>query len=352
MAGTGLGHISDSDAAFLNPALVGGGYRNQPGLRSLSFPGLSAEATPGSLDFAGDVLREKYGAAGLGSTLRGLDADSDIHFREQMFPNVVIGRLLFGVLQGATLDVHGYRKDDRTQAASTNKATEALVYGRTELAGVFGFSVPMGKRALLGATARYGLRTQIRGLANLADDQVSEAADAIEKSNIVQRGFAVDAGLHIMPWPLAGLSLALVGRNLGRDRYEPKAGPWVGLPSTSDTTDVDAGITWAPLLRKAAISPALALEMHGILRPDLEPQDKASLGLEVAFGSSGSLAPITLRAGHTLWGPSFGFSLDLQLFRLEAASYTQAVHLDHETRTETRYIVRTSWDFLADKNSP
>ena len=350
MAGVGVCHVSDGDAAMLNPALIGGGYRSQSGLVSLSFPALSAESTQQSLDFA-DSLLSGGGDLELSTVLGTVEENTGIHYRAQMFPNFVVGRLFFGVLQTAMVDAQSYRlpssKPSRfaPEGAQRSVSKAADVFGRSETMALFGFAVPMGKHALLGATTRYGLRSVMSGTAELGSDTEKESTQAIEDGSVSLRGYAVDAGVHVRLLPEAGIVLGLVGRNVGGTSYERSEGSDPLPEYANEPADLDVGLAWVPEYRRAPFAPALSIEVAEVLRNDLLITDKVRFGLELAFGNRYVEAPLALRVGHNLLGPSFGASVDLALFKFEAAVYTEDVHLPSETRNEMRYLIRTSWDF-------
>jgi hypothetical protein len=354
MAGTGLGIVTQGGAVFLNPALIGGGLQEQQagGLQGLSFPGLSVESTPDSVTAAGQALGS-VDEVDFASVLDGLEGRHGIHFRQQMFPNIVFGRLLFGVLQTAVMDVQSYQLERPAPSAFASDGSvgaferAADVFARSDLLAIFGFSVPMGKRASLGVGARYGLRTTAVGTAEVGSGAERESADKISSEAVVAKGYGVDAGIVMLLSQKNGLSLSLVARNIGDTAFEAMdAGD--GQKVEQDLADFDVGLSWAPVFRRTPLSPALSVEVHDLARSDLELSHKLALGAEIGFGNRYSKAPLALRAGHNLLGPSYGFSLDLFLFQVEAAAYTQAVHLpegaDQDVRTETRYIIRTSWD--------
>jgi hypothetical protein len=338
MAGTGLGSVTDADAAFLNPALIGGGYTPTAGLNHVSFPGLAVGSTTDSLEFGGELLGSDELGKGLASVVDKVGSDQGMHYRQQMFPNFVYSRLLFGVLQTATADVHGYR-------LGTNQDVDA-VFSRSELQGVFGFSVPMGPRALVGATARYGLRWVMAGVVEDGPGTNGSSVADVEKSGQWLRGSTVDVGFNVLLAPKAGVLASLVGRNVAKslDTFQSPGSSDDALVATTEATDVDVGLAWTPRFKRALLSPSLSLEAHEVARSDLELEDKIRLGAELVFGNNASSAPFALRLGHNLSGWSYGASVDLFLCRLEGAVHTKAVHLGTESRVETHYLLRTSWD--------
>jgi hypothetical protein len=365
MAGTGLGLIQGGEAGFLNPALIGGlPGQGSTGLRGLSFPSLSVGSTDGSLDLVDKVAGSDPGNADLKGMIRAMGDNQGASFRHQIYPNLVYGRLLFGLLQTNVADVQAYRLREprqsiylpESQGSSVDRVAD--VFLRSSLAGVFGFSVPMGRRATFGVSGRYGLRTTALGTAERAPESESQSTKAILDSAVVTQGYNVDAGIYVSLAPQSGIGLSLVGRNLGEGIHEPlekKSEATNESPTVTeqqellrDPTDVDFGLSWAPPPRRGDFAFGMSLEALGLLREDLALDQKIRLGGEFALGQVVEDAFLVFRVGHDLRGPSFGVAIDAILFRLEGAYYNSTVHLPNgASRDESSYLLRTSWDLTA-----
>jgi hypothetical protein len=362
MAGTGLGLIQGGEAGFLNPALIGGRPgQSSTGLRSLSFPALSVGSTDGSLELVDKVAGSDTGNADLKGMIRSMGDNTGANFRHQIFPNLVYGRFLFGLLQTNVADIQTYRLRESRQSLylpeSQGPAVDRVadVFLRSSLAGVFGFAVPMGRRANFGVSGRYGLRSTALGTAERASESEAQSTKDIVDSALVSQGYNVDAGVYISLEPQSGLGLSLVGRNLGEGVQEPLDKSSTTKPKVTEQqqllrypSDVDLGFSWAPVPRRGDFAFGMSLEALGLLREDLALDQKIRLGGEFALGQVVEDAFLVFRAGHDLRGPSFGVSIDALLFRLEGAYYNTTVHLPNgSSRDEGSYLLRTSWDFSA-----
>jgi hypothetical protein len=362
MAGTGLGMIQGGEAGFLNPALIGGlPGQGSNGLRSLSFPSLSVGSTEGSLNLADKVVGSDPGNADLKGMIRAMGDNQGASFRHQLFPNLVYGRLLFGLLQTNMVDVQTYRLREprqsiylpESQGPSVDRVAD--VFLRSSLAGVFGFAVPMGRRATFGVSGRYGLRTTALGTAERAPESEAQSTKAILDNALVTQGYNADAGIYVSLAAQSGIGLSLVGRNLGEGIHEPMDKKSTATSEAGkvteqqellrDPSDLDFGLSWAPVPRRGDFAFGMSLEALGLLREDLALDQKIRLGGEFALGQVVEDAFLVFRAGHDLRGPSFGVAIDAVLFRLEGAYYNTPVHLPNgASRDESSFLLRTSWD--------
>lgn len=359
MAGTGLGMIQGGEAGVLNPALIGGlPGQASSGLRGLSFPSLSVGSSASSLELMQKVLGSSTSDADLKGAVRAMGDNEGASFRQQIYPNFVYGRMLFGLLQTSVADLQTYRLSSPRKSSylpdseSAHVDRVADVFLRSSLAGVFGFAVPMGRRATFGVTGRYALRTTALGTVERTPESEEKSTKSITDGAVVTQGYNVDAGIYLELFAQSGLGLSLVGRNLGEGNHE-----MVTKKSSSnekitkqqgilrDPSDVDLGLSWAPVPRKGDLAFGVSLEAPGLLRDDLAIDQKLRLGGEFALGRVVEDSFLVLRAGHDLRAPSFGVAIDALLFRLEGSFYNSSVHLPNGlTRDVDSFLLRTSWD--------
>ena len=173
-------------------------------------------------------------------------------------------------------------------------------------------------------------------------DTEEESAASIFDSPQATQGISTDAGLSVLVSKEMGLIVSVVGRNLRESHFEPITETSV---QEKDRMDLDTGFSFAPTFRKTAVSPSLSLEMHHILRNDLDIENKLKIGAEIGFAKLFKNSALSLRGGYDMSAPSAGISLDLLLFSIELAAYNHLVNIgDHTKRNETRYLLRTSWD--------
>lgn len=354
MAGTGLSSVTDLHAIYLNPALLGNPF-GRPGasvLRALSFPGLSVSVSETGIGLLEEAREAAQNPEGMGTFLSNFGKGEGFHLAEDLLSGLLLRRFFLGVHQSAVVDVQGYALDEPRasgypEASGNTVTSEALVYGRGGLFAVTGFSVPAGKSASFGLMARYGLQTVVAGVSELGAGTEDAEGRRLADEASVSHGFNVDLGLTYMFWEAGGGRFSAVARNVGDGSFQSidKGQP----PPQAQPFDLDLGLALAPAFRRLPLAPVLSLELHQLMREDLLLEDSIGIGAELGLAHPSEQSPFTVRVGHDLMDVSYGASVDLFLFRLEAASAHRRVYLPSGTvRGQRHYILRTSWDFQAD----
>ncbi len=352
MAGTGLSHVSDWNAVYLNPALLGDpfGPRVSSNLRSLTFPSLSGDVSEDAIGVMDKLGKVTTGSDGFAPVFKTFDGSRGFHLRQEAFPNLVLGRFLFGFHQSILTDAQSYRLSEPKESivgrgddgTAVTYETEAVVHARAESYTVVGFSVPAGKRASLGVMGRYGVRAQADGTAEVGIGTEESSLGRASDEPAVGHGFNADVGFIYEFWEKGGGRFSLVGRNLGEGQF---LGVEDNAVVIADPMELDVGVALAPRFRRRPYSPAFSIEAHELLRGDVDIVNKFRIGAEVGFAKLYSKSHFALRLGTDLHGFSYGLSLDIFLFRIDLAAQSYRVHLpDRKARNEQRYLFRTSWD--------
>jgi hypothetical protein len=322
MAGAIAPIADDLDAAFNNPAGIGGRTwdgTSVPLARKVYFPWLEATANKNSLDLVQDLRGSE--AATDKTVGKGI---IDAHAGERQFARA---SFLSGVVLGRTMVVPF--ADVQMAATAREGGAEDIDAHYRFLRGIgAGASVqdPEG-RLMLGYFGTLATRTDTVGTFAY-DDFVGSATP--QEGSETRAGVSHNFGMNLRLAKTAMPTLAVAVKNAGGTRYSGDG------EAMTVRENISAGLSVSPRFGKSTYLNLVA-QGDELGNVHVSTPKKLRAGVELTFGGFGSYATLGLRAGANYAGLSYGGSLNLGLVGFEAAVSSVDIGLGNDKVVEQRY---------------
>jgi hypothetical protein len=340
----------DGDAIFLNPAGIGreDGEDSKSLLRGAQFPNISFGFNKFTQDtYKTYAISQEIEAKELEKSVLTAEAKSVLYGRTTIFPYFTLGRVQFGFLFDS--ETQGYLSNyDSPQTSEFSTDEEPRTYDSklsfssiNQVGGVLGFSVPYRKTGFsLGASARYMVRASLRRDIEASEGVALKVPESASQEINKTKGLAVDAGILWEFSKKLAPTLAVSLRDVAGTLYKA-----IDSKSSSEIErmNVVTGVSMRPF-RNKYLGTLLSLEGQRMDDERVSGKEKIRLGAELTIGANDSTAPASLRAGYNFRGVSYGASVELLFFQLEASSFVESVEGEQGTRLDRRNFVRMSVD--------
>ncbi|TWW09982.1 hypothetical protein E3A20_08870 [Planctomyces bekefii] len=330
MGGASITVADDLDAAFANPAGIGGlnlNRKDAPYLRKLYFPWLGLGANAKSAK-----LYREFKDQGGGSDSTIGRAIVDAHSGDAQYARA---NFALGMVFGRTLLVPF--ADSQLAAVAQGSGTDAIDVRYRGTSGVgYGFSAqdPAG-RISIGYFGFAASRKETQGVFSYNEFTDSSARKAaIKESSINYEGVGQNVGII---WRIAETARPTFGLNL------KNAGDTVYTSSSEEhedlieTQDLNLGFSVSPKLGSNS-SFNFVVQADHLLDYEFPTKKKYHIGLELCLAGFGSYSTMSLRSGYNDDGPSAGLSLNVGLVALESSVYSVDIGVDNEKMVEQRYM--------------
>lgn len=328
LAGAAVTGVDDLDAAWFNPAGIGGlnlGKKSGPFIRKLYFPWASLSATSASQKLNSEFRSE--GGAGDSAIGRAI---IDAHAGERQYARAAIGS---GMVFGRTMVLPF--NDLQCAASSQGDGSNMVDLRYRNLSGVGGgFSAQTEDGAFsLGYFGFSATRDEVSGAFNYDDIINADQRKVVIKENTTKySATGHNAGII---WRLAKTGSPTLGvavRNAGGTKWRVKSGDGDEL---EDKQDLNIGFSAGPQVGKEG-SLKVALQANRLTDDTVSFVKKYHVGLELNLGGFGSHATLGLRAGASYAGAAGGLLLNLGLIGVEAAVESVDIGVGNEKVIERR----------------
>lgn len=330
MAGAVVTIADDLDAAFHNPAGIGGlGWEKKgklPFIRKLYFPHATVGGNVRSIGLAKEI--RSSGASTDSSVGKGL---TDAHAGERQYARI---GMLGGVVLGRT--ILAPFTDVQMAAVSHGAGSDLndLTYRTLTGAGV-GFSAqdPEGVFSL-GYFGYSAQRSETSG--TFTYDEVTDTqarSDAFDGMTVKSTATGHNAGFI---WRMAKKvrpTLGVAVKNIGDTLYVAKGDG----EDAVQKQDLTVGFSLSPEIGRNGIF-HFVLAADRIEHDELSFAEKYRVGMELSLGGIGSYATFAARAGYQDAGASGGLSLNLGLVGLEASTHGVDIGAGNEKVVERRFV--------------
>jgi hypothetical protein len=195
---------------------------------------------------------------------------------------------------------------------------------------VMGFGVPLSPFFQAGFDLKYIRRTGARvpfGASFLADLDPSRIKDNVTGWG---KGYGADAGFNVvLPAPFFSATFSTVWRNIGQTHFRSSNPNAAEIPF--DDNDITAGISL--LFDTPVVSLRPSVDFRYINSTEYQLTRKINFGLEVG------LPLLDIRGGFREGYYTYGFGVNLGLFRVDAASYGVELGAYPGQIEDRRYVV-------------
>lgn len=329
MAGAVITVVDDLDAAFHNPAGIGGldwEKKKVPLIRKLYFPHVSAAGNNRSADLIKEIRSER---ASSDSTVG--KALVDAHGGERQYARIgMLGGMVFGRTMVAPFT------DIQMAATSHGEGSDLIDLNYRTLTGAgAGFSAQDASGAIsvgyFGYTAQRSDTVGTFTYDEIVDKEQRTAAfdDVTTKSSAIGHNAGLIWRLGKKARPTLGVAL----KNVGDTRYVAKGEG----EDVIQQQDLSIGFSLSPDLGRVGRL-NFVLEADKLEHDELSFTEKYRVGAELLLGGLGSYATLALRAGYNDAGATGGLSLNLGLIGLEAASHGVDIGAGNEKVIERRFV--------------
>ena len=329
----------DLDAAFHNPAGIGGlghdqaSLKRAPLVRKLYFPWITVGSNSNSVSLASEM---KSKGATTDATVASAVLDANTGKRQ--YARVGASS---GVVLGRTMCV----PFTDMQVASTSRGPGTNILDttyRSESGAGCGFSAQDSQSRLsLGYFGYQAQRSLTDGAIPYDDFTNASKAGQITKANTV-KGSVVghNAGLiwrlNTKASPTLGLSVINAGGAKFHTSSSTASSPTFATNTTGlDHQDTRLAFGLQPRFGKSS-GVNFVIEADRIDDQDVALIKKYRIGSELLIGGFGSYATMAIRAGYSHAGPSGGIMINLGLIGLEASAYSTDVAADNHQVVERR----------------
>ncbi|RME14990.1 MAG: hypothetical protein D6797_07625 [Bdellovibrio sp.] len=203
------------------------------------------------------------------------------------------------------------------------------------------FGVPLSKSLHVGGTLkridRKGIRQPIKSdeLANLDPTTITSKYD---QKGV---GYAADVGVnYLAPGPFHPV-VSFVYKNIGNTRFLAPEG---GIAPPGDDQEMIVGLASSFYTSGIRITPAI--DFKHLLNYSEQIGKKINMGVEFSFPM------IDIRGGFHQGYYTYGFSVDLGLFRVEAASYGVELGEYPGQKEDRRYVIQFVMELGLGSDSP
>lgn len=332
--GAGMGHAlaphaDGNDAAFYNPAGIGGlhlGKEPKHRVRQFYFLYGGAAINENSQEL-NQEMRTKGAAndAAIGQAVIDANAGKRQYARVSLFPNLGYSRFMIGPII-----------DSQMAAVPIGDNTDLVDVHYRERTGIgMGFSVTDPKERLyLGVFATHLSIKDVRG-EFLYTDMIDKTArqEAIKDETNKYSGIATNVG---MLWRIAkegAPTLAIVARDVGGTSYQKTSGDAEG--GLDIPQDLTFGLGLSPALGKIGYF-NFSVEGAHLTAKETAVEKKWRSGMEFNFGDRGIKSFFGLRCGGSDAGASFGTHLNLGILGAQYANFAEDIGVDNKRMIERR----------------
>lgn len=327
MGGAVITVADDLDAAFNNPAGIGGlnwDKKTPPYTRKLYFPWLGLSANKNSTGLYREVRDEH---ASNDSAVGRAIIDAHGGQRQYARTNVVLG-LVFGRTMIVPFT------DMQLAATSHDEGSDAIDVRYRSMSGAgYGFSAQTAdSRISIGYFGYTATRKETSG--EFSYKQIidkTQRAEAISDHSETYNGIGQNVGLNWRVGKTSKPTLGLMLKNIGDTTFKGSDDDLVLKQ------DLNAGFSLSPQVGKNG-NVTVALQTDRLLDSDVAFTKKYRIGTELCLGGAGSYATFALRAGYNDAGGSGGVMLNLGLISLEAATFKVDIGAGNEKVIEQRYM--------------
>jgi hypothetical protein len=327
MAGAYSPFATNLDAAFQNPAGIGGYLEKSPGsfVRQLNFPyaGITVNDSTRALnsDFSSQGGADD---AEIGRTIIDAYGGKRQFARASIVPNIVLSRLMLLPIL-----------DQQIAAIPQGSGTDEVKMhyrGSYGIGGGFSVSDPRGALTL-GVFASSLSVQEVKGTALYssvinADERNAAIGDITSKFS----GKRVNAGLTYKLGKNGVTMFSLVARDLGHSQFNRTSGNGEELKFDEDWS---LAFGASPRIGKS-MALKYVLQADLISNHDLAIVEKLKTGIEFLYGSDLDRPLVGVRAGYNYSGLSTGFDLNLGMIGLQLASYAEDIGTGNSRVVERR----------------
>jgi hypothetical protein len=326
MAGAYAPFATNLDAAFQNPAGIGGYAEKAAGfVRQLHFPYAGVTVNDSTQAMNSD-FSSQGGAddADIGRTIIDAYGGKRQFARASIVPNIILSRLMILPIL-----------DQQIAAIPLGSGTDQVdmhYRGSYGIGGGFSVSDPRGALTL-GVFASNLSIQEVKGTALYSSViNAEERNAAIGDITSKYSGKRVNAGLT---WKLGknGVTMfSLVARDLGHSKFDLTSGNGEELKFDEDWS---LAFGTSPKIGKS-MALKYVLQADLISNHDLAIIEKLKTGIEFLYGSNLDRPLAGVRAGYNYSGLSMGFDINLGLIGLQLASYTEDIGAGNSRVVERR----------------
>ncbi|WGL61408.1 hypothetical protein QEJ31_07365 [Pigmentibacter sp. JX0631] len=349
MGGANVAVADDENSIFDNPAGIGTvNSMLKSVVKITSLPNISYSTnsyTYGLINQNYNYYQYPYSL--IDNSVKDGSKNNVIFSRVSVFPTIIIGYFQFGIL------AESYESGYTTFLASPQNSvfSSGVTYDRTfsefrrdQEGFVSGFSIPLSKSFLFGASSRIVQReTRTNTIEANQNGLISQAKLQADRNINSTNGYAIDLGI-IMPFksqlsPKIGLSVL----DVGDTTYQASNS---SSHDEIEKMNVKAGFSINPNINKF-VGAIFSVEEERINDQRVNDRDKIHGGCELSFGDQSAVnAPFSIRLGYGNQNFSAGLSIFILFVRLEFATYAENVPVNGDTVNDRRYIARLTVDLI------
>ena len=327
MGGAVITVADDLDAAFTNPAGIGGlgwGKKDPPYTRKLYFPWLGVGANKNSAGLYREVRNSEEGSKGAMTK-----AIVDAHGGERQYAR---SNMILGLVFGRTMVVPF--ADLQLAATSQGEGSDTIDMKYRSMTGVgYGFSAQDGEgRLSLGYFGYSATRSETSGeFSYLTVIDAEERKAALADNSADYTGIGHNAGIIWRMSKTGKPSLGIAMKNIGDTTFAGKGDDLV------IKQDLAAGFSVSPQVGKSG-SLNMVIQADRLMDDEVSFTKKYRVGLELNLDGTGTYATFALRGGFNDAGPSGGLQLNLGLIAVEATVFNVDIGAGNEKVVEQRYM--------------
>ena len=331
MGGSETPLADDRDAAFLNPAGIGGtrvDRKNASIVRKFNFPWISVAANKNSRALYNDMRTEGgINDSAVGKAIVDAQGGERQYARANAGLGIVLGRVMilpFTDLQMAATPRGGGSDQIDLREVSTNGIGVGFSLTDAQERFSFGYFGYAASRSDLKGTFAYE---------DLSD--VQRRKQVIKDNTTAYSGIGQNIGVNWRMGKTASPTLGIAMQDVGDTAFRAKT---TGASTVVQKQSLSAGFAVSPMIGKWGTL-NVTTGADRLLASEVSLVKKYHLGCELTSANgAGSYTSFAVRAGYNDAGASGGASLNLGLIGFDAGLNSVDIGVDNEKVIEHRYV--------------